>query len=216
MNITDSQKNEVRSLISQGKKLKAVRYVRNEFGVSLEQALELTEKVANEMEAEGLNSNPVFQQEIKTRVRQSLKDSKIPKVVGSIFVFFGLIMLAVVVYVYISNSTFIERAVLIEGKCSGYDSYVSSSDGSTTTMYTPIFDYEYEGQSYTHYSETSSSSQSYDYDEIVEIYIDPNNPNEALVNSFWERWFLIILLGFMGSMFTGLGLMAAIMFGKSK
>jgi len=217
MNVTDSQKEEVRNLIAQGKKLKAVRHLQDHFDLTAAQALALTEQVSKEMEKEGLDTNLVFQQEIKSRVTQSLKASKIPKVIGSIFVFFGLGMLGIVVYTYITDSSFIEHAILIEGKCTGYDSYQSSNDnGGSTTMYTAIFAYEHGGEVYTHYSGSSSSSQDYDYNEVVEIYIDPDNPSNALVNSFWERWFLIILLGFMGSLFTGLGLMAVLLFGRLK
>lgn len=217
MNVTDSQKQEVRDLIAQGKKLKAVRHLQDRFELTAEQALALTEQVAKEMEDAGLDTNLVFEQKIKSCLTQSLKASKIPKVIGSIFAFFGLCMLGVVVYIYITDSSFIEHAILIEGKCTGYDSYQNSDDnGGSTTMYTAIFAYEYGGEEYTHYSGSSSSSQDYDYDEVVEIYVDPDNPADALVNSFWERWFFIILFGFMGSMFTGLGLMAVLLFGRSK
>jgi hypothetical protein len=216
MDVTDSQKQQVRDLIAQGKKLKAVRHLQDHFDLTAEQALALTEQVAQEMEKAGLDTQLVFQQEIKSRVTNSLKDSKIPKVIGSIFTFFGLCMLGVVVYVYVTDSSFIDQAILIEGKCTGYDSYESSDDnGGSTTMYTAIFTYAYQGEEFTHYSGSSSSSQDYDYDEVVEIYIDPNNPADALVNSFWERWFIIILLGFMGTLFSGLGLMAILLFGRS-
>jgi len=75
-------------------------------------------------------------------------------------------------------------------------------------MYTPTFQYEFKGKTYTYKSTTSSSSPDYEIDETVDVLIDPDKPLEILVDTFWEKWFLPLLLGFMGFMFSGMGLMA--------
>jgi hypothetical protein len=44
--------------------------------------------------------------------------------------------------------------------------------------------------------------------------VNPENPADVLVNSFMEKWFVPALLGFMGTMFTGLGYVAFAVMGK--
>ena len=39
------------------------------------------------------------------------------------------------------------------------------------------------------------------------MLIDPQAPNKAMANTFWERWFTLIIIGFFGIMFTGAGVM---------
>jgi len=128
----------------------------------------------------------------------------------------GSIMLIVVVYVVYSNNQFSQKAIPVTGEVISYDSHESSDDdGGSTTMYTPTYGYSYNGKNYTYTSSTSSSSPDYDIGEKVEVLVDPDNPEEVLVNAFWERWLIVVILGFMGSMFTGLGYMAYRLMGNS-
>jgi Protein of unknown function (DUF3592) len=137
------------------------------------------------------------------------------RVAGVIFMSLGGIMLSAVVYIVISNYQFEQRAIPVKGKVIGYDSYVSSNDeGGSTMMYTPTFQYEFKGKTYTHVSGTSSSSQTYEIDDAVDVLVDPQDPEEILINSFWEQWFLPVLLGFMGVMFAGMGYMVFRLLGK--
>jgi hypothetical protein len=49
----------------------------------------------------------------------------------------------------------------------------------------------------------------------VDVLVDPEEPTEVLIDSFWMIWFVPILLGFLGTLFTGLGSLAYFLFGKN-
>jgi hypothetical protein len=128
------------------------------------------------------------------------------KLVGSVFLGVGIILLSVAGYLIISNNKFEQRAIHTKGKVIDYRNYQSSNDnGGSTTMYTPVFEYAFSGKSYQHASSTSSSSPEYEIGEEVDVLVDPKNPKEILINTFWEKWFVVVLLGIMGTIFTGVG-----------
>jgi len=211
MNLSPEQKAHAVGLIEMGEKLEAVRYFQQTLNITAEQALVLTEKLEQEVESSPLlDEFKALQQEAKQKPGMN-----VGRLVGGIFMSLGLIMLAVVVYLIQSNYQFAQRAVPVKGKVISYDNYESrDDDGGSTTMYTPTFQYDFEGKTYTHKSSTSSSSPSYEIDEEVDVLVDPNDPKEILIDSFWEKWFLPVLLGFMGSMFAGMGYLSYRVFGK--
>jgi hypothetical protein len=211
MNLSPEQKEHAVGLIEMGEKLEAVRYFQQTLNITAEQALVLTEKLEQEVESSPLLEEfKALQQEA-----QQKPGTNLGRLVGGIFMSLGFIMLAVVVYLIQSNYQFAQRAIPVKGKVISYDNYESrDDDGGSTTMYTPTFQYDFEGKTYTHKSSTSSSSPGYEIDEEVEVLVDPNDPKEILIDSFWEKWFLPVLLGFMGSMFAGMGYLAYRVFGK--
>lgn len=206
MNLTPTQKTHLEELLKAGDELAAVRYLQNNLGLSAEEALRLTEKLDKTVEED---DDAKLKSLMKKRGLRAINDSKMGKWIGGIFLFFGLVMLSVSCYIFYSNYTFSQKAVAVEGKVIDFTtSYSTDDDGNSTLMYSAVFEYEYNGKMYEHESDVSSSSQDYDDGEIVEILIDPDSPRKALVNTFWERWFAIILLGFMGTAFTGGGFLA--------
>ena len=204
MTLTPEQKEEAIDLIETGDKLKAVRYLKETLFISSDQALVLAEKLEAELEG------PVQDEEGNLTGSSRSSGINVGKVVGGSFMVVGLIQLAVVAYLIVSHYKFEQRAQPVQGKMIDYDSYQSrdSKTGSTSTMYTPIFEYSFRGKPYKYKSSTSSSMQEYQIDEIVEVLVDPDDPQNPLINSFWEKWFLSILLGFMGTLFGGLGFLA--------
>ena len=48
----------------------------------------------------------------------------------------------------------------------------------------------------------------------MEMFVNPVDPYDTLVNTFMDRWFLIVLLGGMGSVFFGVGLLSFLAFRK--
>lgn len=219
MSLSEEQKEHAVHLIEVGEQLEAVRYLQEKLNITTEQAVKLAEKLEEEAEAD--------QNAIKTELRAKLEDFKrrsatnpgvnVGRLVGSIFMVLGSIMLSVVVYITYSNYQFSKRAIPVRGIVLEYNSYYSTdSDGGGSTMFTPTFEYSYNGRKYTYTSNTSSSSKEYNEGDEVEVLVDPDDPDSVLVNAFWERWFLVVLLGFMGSMFTGLGYMAYAVLGKTR
>lgn len=196
--LSADQKQHATDLINSGEKLEAVRYLQTELNIGAEQALSLTEKLEEE-------TNKEFEAELN-EFHGAAKDTKMPRLVGGLFMTLGSIMLMIVLYVIYSNNQFVKRAIPVTGEIVNYDSYESSNDdGGSTTMFTPTFAYSFNGREYKYKSSTSSSAQDYKIGDKVEILVDPNDPNSVLVNDFWERWLLVMILGFLGTMFSGMG-----------
>lgn len=208
--MTPEQKEHAIELIEMGNQLDAVRYLQETLDITSEQALILAEKLEEETESELEKEFKSMQDEMHQK-----PSINIGRLVGGIFMGLGVIMLAIAAYFIVSNYKFSERAITVKGKVIDYNSYESrNDDGGSTTMYTPTFEYEFQSKTYTHKSTTSSSSQDYELDELVDVLVDPDNPKEILIDSFWEKWFVSVLLGFLGTLFTGMGYLAYRVFGK--
>ncbi len=210
MTLTPEQKEHAIELIEMGNQLDAVRYLQETLDITSDQALILAEKLEEETKSD-------LEKEFESLKEEMHKKPgvNVSRLVGGIFMSLGAIMLVIAVYFLISNYQFSERAIPVKGKVIDYDSYQSrDDDGGSTTMYTPTFQYEFQGKTYTHKSSTSSSSRSYEIDELVDVLVDPEEPNEVLIDSFWEKWFVSVLLSGMGITFTGMGYLAYRIFGK--
>jgi hypothetical protein len=208
---TDEQKQHAIHLIEMGEKIKAIKYIRESLNVSLEEALKLTEKLEEEVKPTPFRLN--FNEARRQRFQQA--GINIGKLVGSIFMGVGVLLLTIAAWFIVSNNQFEKRAKHVKGKVIDYSSYDSrDDDGDYTTMYSPVFEYEFKGKTYTYTSSTGSSGKDYKIGERVEVLVDPENPEEVLVNSFIEKWLVALILGIMGLAFSGFGFLALRIFGK--
>lgn len=69
----------------------------------------------------------------------------------------------------------------------------SDSDGGCCT-YSPVVEFEVNGQTYTFESENASYPPAYEVGESVQVLYDPNDPNTAQINKYSERWLMPIIL----------------------
>jgi hypothetical protein len=87
------------------------------------------------------------------------------------------------------------------------DYTTSTSDGSTT--YSPVYEYEFEGRTYRHETNVSTSGRP-TVGETETILVDPADPSEAMPDTFMDKWFLPVLLGGMGILFTGIAVLVVV------
>ncbi len=213
--MTSEQKEKAVSLIHMGEKLEAVRYLQETLNIDAEQALRLTEKLEEEDE-KSETSDLRHRFEKAKQEMSSSKGTNVGRTVGLIFMSVGILMLATCFYLFYNSTQFAKRAIPVMGRVVDYDSYYSTNDdGGGSTMYTPIYEYTYYGNKKTFQSSVSSSSRDFDIGEEVEILVDPDDPDEIIVNTFWDRYFAVVILGFLGSLFTGLGYMAYRLMGSA-
>lgn len=105
------------------------------------------------------------------------------------FIIIGVLFFAASSYLLINDYCVSSRGVLAKGRVIDFDIYESTNDhGGSTKDYSPVFQYEFEGQTYVYQSTISSSSQGYQLNENVDILINPKDPNNIIVNTFAERW----------------------------
>ena len=204
MALTKKQQVHLEMLLKLGDEIAATRYLQEELNISADDALLAVEKLKPAVDP--LPRELI--QNFKER-KNSLKNSKTGSRVGLVFMVIGFAMLGFSGYTAYSDYQFIETAIPITGIVVDYNTHYSSDDdGGSTLMYSPVFEYEYNEVLFTHYSDASSSSPDFEIGEEAEMYINPDSPETALVNSFMERWFMVVLLGGMGAMFSGMGYMA--------
>ncbi len=206
--MTADQKEKAAALIREGDKLEAVRYLQQTLHIDAAQALRLAEKLEDEVDTDGPTDLRKEFEDAKKKMRAT-SGVNLGRTIGLIFMCIGIPMLAFGFYYFYDNYVFAKRAIPVIGHVIDYDSYYSSdSDGGGSTMYTPIYEYTYYGNKKTHIGTVSSSSKTYDIGEEVEILVDQDNPNHVLVNTFWDRYFAVVMLGFLGTLFTVLGYLA--------
>lgn len=210
MTLTPEQKEHAIDLIETGNKLEAVRYFQKILSLDAEQALALTEKLETEIE-DGPEIDPQFEQKLEARRQTGLN---IGKIVGNLFMGIGLVMLGFAAYLVYAHQQFEKRALTVTGTVVAYHSHISYDDNSSTTMYAPEFEYTVKGKTYNYVTSSSSSFKTYAIGDEVDVLVDPDNPQEVLVNSFMEKWFLPVLLGAMGLAFAGMGYAVARILGR--
>ncbi len=209
MTLSQEQRQHAIELIESGEKLEAVRYFQQVLAIDAEHALTLTEKLEYEIEHSQPIENDLKKQFQPTRIH-------VGKLVGAIFMSIGIVLVSITAYLIYSNQKFEVRAQPVKGKVIDYRSHISSHDNGSTMLYSPVFSYEFNGKTFTYFSTTSSSDKDYTVGEVIEILVDPDDPENVLVNSFMEKWFLSVLLGCMGTAFTVMGYVAYRAMGNRK
>ncbi|MEX1071945.1 MAG: DUF3592 domain-containing protein [Anaerolineales bacterium] len=121
---------------------------------------------------------------------------------GLIFLVVGLIMLAVALFVWLNGTWFRIQAdevigTVVEVRLTAY------SDGNA---YCPVVRYRsHSGETLTHYSNICSSPAAYEQGQQVTMYVDRTDPERVQMDDFFGIWFLPLFLGFMGTIFSGVG-----------
>ncbi len=122
-----------------------------------------------------------------------------PRLLPIVFAVVGFGLLAGGAIAYQDTRSLLDVAVEVPGRI--VDITTSTSDGDTT--YSPVYEYEVDGQSYRHESSVSSSSRP-TIGETETMLIDPSDPDEAKADTFMDKWFLATLLGGLGAVFAGI------------
>ncbi len=125
----------------------------------------------------------------------SINNEKMTPMIGRVFGGVGLLLLIVSISVYFYKSKSLEGTVLIKGKVV-----------EITSSGTPKVEFELNNQTYQIYGSVSSKPPAFDIDEEVELFVNPKSPQTASIDSFMENWFLVLGLGFMGTIFAAIGI----------
>ena len=97
------------------------------------------------------------------------------------------------------------------GVYAGYVSWQLEQNGITTTgivtsleessdgdggccVYSPVIEFEANGQTYSFESGNASSPPAYDVGEQVVVLYDPTDPDTAQINKWTERWLMPVIL----------------------
>lgn len=175
----------VENFIRQQRKIEAVKFVHKKLNLGLKEALTQVELIQKEIDPNFTPSSGGGCKKIGYRI------------FGFIFGFIGLLLLGVGVLLYALNAEIVKEENKTEG-------IVTALTGSTTVA--PTFSYTWKGQVYEYASTISSSPPAFTINERVTLYVNPEKPEEVVVDTFSERWLAITIFVCIGGVFTFLSI----------
>ncbi|UII22195.1 DUF3592 domain-containing protein [Fulvivirga ligni] len=182
MRVTPDEKAHVRTLLVQGKKIEAIKFLRNNYNLSLRDAKEMADLIDEDI-----------REDEYTYKRKKGAKKVISLAHGCLSVFFGIMgagLLAVAIYIFMGQLSVIQEGEKVTG--------VVVSDPNQ-----PVIEYTLNGQQHTHVSNISSEPPNYVIGEEVELFVSPSG--EVVINTFSERYLFICIIGFFALMLMAVG-----------
>ncbi len=109
----------------------------------------------------------------------------------------GAIPVVVIAAVYLKERSFRTSAQKISGTVIALQPGSSYSGGYTTTVYTPIIQFQRnDGSIGTYTSQMASNRPGYKAGQQVDMYYDPRNPEDVHLGSFWSQspWMIALAI----------------------
>lgn len=85
-----------------------------------------------------------------------------------------------------------------EGEIAGISKSIKSDEAGDTMMYSPVFNYNVEGVSYTKESTISSSRCKYNKGDKIMVFYNPQNPDQYYVKGNNSNIFMAVVVLFVG------------------
>ena len=172
-------KQEIEKLLRANQKMLAIKYARESFNVSLQEAVKLVEAVEKEL---GIKVGP--------------SPGSLNCLSGCLtsFAWFffacSFLMFSVAGVTYYLNEKTIQKSERIIGTVVALESNSDNGDSQA-----PVIAYEWKGEERKYHSTVYSDPPEYYVGEEVELYIDPEDPEEVIVDTFLERWLVVSIMG---------------------
>lgn len=111
----------------------------------------------------------------------------------------GVVLLGLAVFFYQKSANFREDAVLVSGTIVSF-----TYQGENETQSCPVVRYSTEsGETIDYFSNQCTFGK--DLGDEMELYYDPNGPENVQMKSFTSTWLAALLLGVPGLVLVGLG-----------
>jgi hypothetical protein len=124
--------------------------------------------------------------------------------IGAIFLLGSVLLLGAGGYAYHHTKKFLENSVVAKGTV--VDLAPRSSSSSSGRTYAPVVRFKTDrGETITAHGSLASSPPSYKRGEEVRVRYDPKNPHDISIDSFFELWFLPLILLGIGTVFGMVG-----------
>ena len=175
--------------------MEAVKLVKEEFSLSLKDAMTLVEAMENDRAA----GATVFQQgKFPDRFGQGHSPGKVLTMVPKIFMAVAVLLLAIAATVAYDTDESLAASEQVPGRV--VDLVYASGGG-----YKPLVEYELEGKTLRREGGVASTPPSYEIGEEVVVYVSKENGWDVRIGGFLELWFLPMVLGFIGAVFLFIG-----------
>jgi hypothetical protein len=182
MNIPAHAEQKAEQLLRKGKLAEAVAYLHRELNLPIDQASNL----AAELSAK-YSINPI---------QPPFRPSASPgiKMAGFLFLFGGLCGFGVIGSYAWDDYQFTQKAQLTTATVIDIiQSTTTDEEGRSSTGYFPLFQYTVRGVELTHQSSINFGADNYKVGDVVDMFIDPTDPERILINTFTERYGMYLL-----------------------
>jgi ribosomal protein L7/L12 len=172
-------KAEVSDLLQKGRKLDAVKSVRQQLHVGLKEALTMVEEVAREMNPNYVAFNPAGC--LRT----------VAKAIGIFLMVVALMFLSGAAIAYFFQDQSIKKSDLVQGEITEMK-YLETGESA------PVITYDWNGKTQSYESNYYTSPPDFKPGQAVSLYINREEPGEVIINSFSDRYAVIVGLGIIG------------------
>ncbi|HNP19288.1 MAG TPA: DUF3592 domain-containing protein [Fulvivirga sp.] len=185
MAVSQIQKDEIKRLLVEGKKIEAIKYIRSNFNLDLKEAKTLADHIEVEYDIHDYERATIGNS-------QKRKPTNATRTIGKVFMSLGLLIFFIAIFIYFQQAKLSEKSIMVIGTVEG-------------NLAQPTFKYEFNGNTYRYLSSVTSNPPSYYLGEEVEIFVDTENPENILVNTILDRWFFILFISGFASLFSVVG-----------
>jgi ribosomal protein L7/L12 len=185
------QKSNVIQMIADDQKLEAVKYVRAQTDLGLAEAKLIVDEIESEL--------PALIKPHKTKPSASL--SIFILVFGAI----AMLLFGFAAIIFYNQYQSIATSDMVKARVIDF----RYSKGAAAA----IVSYEWHGETKKYYSNGYSNPPANELGEEVELFVNRNDPTDAMINSFTDRWLGITILSGMGLVF---GFFATLFFFMNK
>lgn len=119
------------------------------------------------------------------------------------FKYVAILFFAMASWHFISSCWLLYKAERTKGVVADIISRTSQNrkSGTSSTSYTPVFEYYFKGETLRHEATFGSGTFTYAMNEEVEMLVNPDN-GTVKANTFLDLWFLPFMLAAAGGFFT--------------
>ena len=124
-------------------------------------------------------------------------------ILGLVFGFVGFILAALALFFWLRTRAFLGTAQKAQGTVIRM---VYSRDSDGGGGYAPVYTFRtMSGQVIEVADNISTNPPQFKEGQIIDVLYDPENPNKARINKWFNLYFVPMLLGFLGLVFGGIG-----------
>jgi hypothetical protein len=120
----------------------------------------------------------------------------------------AMLLLSIAAYIFYLNQVAANNYVKVEG--------VIIKNQFRGGMARPVIRFQWNDESKVYASNAYSSPPAYQRDEVVELFVNPNNPEDVVINNFLGRYLAMTIVGSIGLFFLGFLILFHFVFTKKQ